>query len=222
MIILDNTLLKDIYGEIAYQEMNKQPNTLRNLIANDLKNALKTGKISKVFFEQLLQLHDTGLTSTYKYIIEEINCLENNELNCHKHIQTKKEGIFKGKELKGLYKKHFFIPSYHAKYNFNKTMNPSNETLKQNINAQLSQASNITDAICKTSNLIMDEYKQHKKTGDWIIYAKNGGIIYYLCIAKHSSKRINGISVDDKEIKKLCLLCIEQFPFLKTILLSNA
>lgn len=220
MIKLDDSILKEIYGPNIPIIENSVDNLYRKLLADYLKNNLRTGKISKLFFEQLLHLPETGMRYTYEWILDEIAYLE----GIKKETRSLKAQNFRGDYLKGLWKKHFYIPRLHIAKNFANALKLEQEDSKiipEIFNAtikkyKLDETSSdktkekASDFMAKASVACMENKKQ---SGDWIIFAKNNGINYYLCVVPHSNKSPD----DDIRIKELCKKCIDEFPFLASI-----
>ena len=103
MINLDTTLLSDIYGN-DIPSVSREENIIRSFLADDLRKSLRSGLISRILFEQLLDLPDTGFRMAHQWITDEIYNLEFNL-----PYKTKAASDFRSPILKNLYHKHFYI-----------------------------------------------------------------------------------------------------------------
>ena len=142
-------------------------------------------------------------------VIEEIRHLE----GLAPSQQTKPATEFKGSVLKGLWHKHFLptLPSAFAHNILNhlgknglanlvgEVFNPAKSSVvtREMINE-------LAHRVVEES--IVDRGAAEKLTGEWIIFAKENGQNYYLCISPHAS--------GDENIANHVKVCAHEFPFL--------
>lgn len=222
MIQLDTSLLQELYGD-NLPNLPEQFILLREILAHEIKQVIVSGKVSRRLFEQLLNFQGTRLTPAYKYVLREILALENGSGAQCTSI-TKEETALRGGELRGLYKKHFFVPSLHMGINMMNVLKLNNDKsqvfeclMKQAMNKYSLNEESTDETRMKVSksftNNLMEMYDKKKKTGDWLIFVKYQDINYYLCIVPHRQSQD-----DDIKIRKTCDLCIaNEFPFLSNI-----
>lgn len=142
-------------------------------IEEDIRNLLVTGKYSPLFYKQFVDLVKSGKFE-FDLIAREIEYLE----GTRKETTTKKESMFRGEILKGLWHKHTFDAH-------NIATNVKNLLLKNwdNISKNTKDDKEFLDKILK---LIPQSVTNPKKTGDWIIYKKIDNGNYYLTFAGHN------------------------------------
>lgn len=220
MIKLDDDILNEIYPNGIPVLEDAKRNVYRKFLAEYLKKSLKTGKVSKLFFEQLLYFPDTGMRNSFEWIIDEIAYME----GIKEQTRADKAQAFRGESLKGLWKKHFYNPRLHNITNFANTLKldkPDSPILSEifkcavkkeglNRGVTLDKIEKVSGVMAQTA---VDKMNNKKHTGDWIIFVKNNGVNYYLCVFPHSQK-----PEDDIAIKELCKKCIDDFPFLQNVL----
>lgn len=124
---------------------------------------------------------------------------------------TKKEDKFKYPPLKGLWKKHVFQASYMLK---NLQLLRDTEPVKLSIRTVGDINKNIDFAI---ADYLVDKNfcKRASKsalTGEWLVFAKYKEKNYYLTLGEHGHDDIVRLNVDK---------CVDEFPFLSTILSEN-
>ena len=210
MIPLDTSILSNIYGN-DIPSVCKEEDIVRSILADDLKKSLRTGLISRVLFEQLLNLPGIGMRVTHQWITDEIRNLEF-DLPC----KTKQEAEFRGPALKNLYHKHFFIPFLHMPKNVLNCVNGkkfAQIVQKYSCNLENNSSPKQLFQYCGdiAQKLIDTSLKQ--ETGDWLIYTRYNKRNYYLCIYPHPQ----GDS-DDYKIKEFCQIAAQFFPELNNLL----
>lgn len=127
--------------------------------------------------------------------------------------QTKPAAEFKGSVLKGLWHKHFLptLPSAFAhniinhlgKNGLAKLVEDVFDPAKSNIVTR-EMIDELAHRVVEES--IMDRGAADKLTGEWIIFAKESGKNYYLCISPHAG--------GDENIANHVKVCSHDFPFL--------
>ena len=210
MINLDISLLSDIYGN-NIPSVCKEEDIIRSFLADDLKKSLRSGVISRVLFEQLLNLPDTGFRMTFQCITEEIHNIEFNL-----PTETKSEDTFRNPILKHLYHKHFFIPMINLAKNVSNCIQSKKfENIVQAHSHDLEK--NYSDEklrqYCSDISQEVIDSSLKTKTGDWLIYTKYNNKNYYLCIYPHPEG-----NSEDYKIKELCQKAASFFPELKNFL----
>jgi hypothetical protein len=108
--------------------------------------------------------------------------------------QTKPAEQFTRRRLKGLWHKHFFQPGYIGK---NLKNHWTDERLREALDAQMSIAEVTHHLGGHTARA-----GAAKLTGEWIIFAKQDGISYYLTLGRHG---------DDEAIWRRCKACAPEF-----------
>ena len=210
MINLDISLLSDIYGS-DIPSACKEKDIIRSFLADDLKKSLRSGVISRILFEQLLNLPDTGFRMAPQWVTEEINNLEFNLPS-----RTKPEDSFRNPILRNLYHKHFFIPTLNLGKNvfnciqsekFKKILQAHSHDLEENYSEQ-----KLRQYCADISQEVIDASTE-TETGNWLIYTKYNNKNYYLCIYPHPEGRS-----EDCKIKELCQKAAQVFPELKNFL----
>ena len=127
--------------------------------------------------------------------------------------QTKPAAEFKGSVLKGLWHKHFLptLPSAFAhnilnhlgKNGLAKLVEEVFDPAKSSIVTR-KMIDELAHRVVEES--IVDRGAADKLTGEWIIFAKENGENYYLCISPHAS--------GDENIANHVKVCAHEFPFL--------
>lgn len=139
----------------------------------ELESYLKTGKYSELFIKEYAYYINNGIYEP-DFIGREIEYLEGKSPN----TTTKKESIFKGILLKGLWHKHFF-DAQHIPTN---CLNMLEKNEKKILNKNLTDKEFLNSIL----NLVHKSVVSHDKTGDWIVYKKTDSGNFYLTIAKHN------------------------------------
>jgi len=148
------------------------------------------------------------------HVIDEIKHLE----GLLPSRQTKPATEFRGALLRGLWHKHFFpaLPSVMA---HNITAHLRGEKLGELVNEVLDPAKNpvvTQEMINELSHRVVTESIEErgevrKLTGEWIIFAKEGGENYYLCVCPHNSE-------DEVIVSNLRTACLPEYGFLSRYL----
>lgn len=175
------------------------------------------GRYSAVFLTELIDIVSNSKNINPSIIMEEIKYLE----GCHPSTGTKEASLFTGKFLSGLWHKHYREISLHSiARNLQLALN---EYSIQSIAASAKEAEESGEeryiTIDDIAEIVADvgcgNYKRRsdagKLTGEWIIFAKNEGQNYYLCLGNHDSG-------DEVIRKKIESVCIVEYPFLTDIL----
>jgi hypothetical protein len=142
-------------------------------------------------------------------VIEEIKHLE----GLAPSQQTKPATEFKGALLKGLWHKHF-LPTLPSSFAHNILNHFGKNGLGKLVEDVLDPAKSSTitreliDELAHrvVEESIVDRGAAEKLTGEWIIFAKEDGQNYYLCISPHTS--------GDENILNHVRVCAHEFPFL--------
>ena len=172
-------------------------------------NQLIPGRFSWLFVLNLMLLKkQSGIDPSS--IIDEIRFLE----GIGPSQQTKPESQLTGSCLKGLWHKHFLANniSVFAKNIANQLSGRKLENLVNQVFDPSKNAVETEEMIGELSHRIVVESLetraiQGKLTGEWIIFAKEGGQNYYLCVTTHESG-------DENIANSIKAACLPQFPFL--------
>lgn len=127
-----------------------------------------------------------------------IQCLLDEEIGIN-NSNTKPASIFSRKPLKGLWHKHYFSGKFIAqniqneffrnKYSRGKLSKIITKVLNEN---PLEDAQNISKIIAK--EVVEIPYEKRKSsgglTGEWVVFARENGKNYYLCMATHKEQDI--------------------------------
>ncbi len=160
---------------------------MRGLVVSEL-NKFAQGRYSETLVNQLVYLPYWGVNPPYQFIVPEIAHLE--DKRCL--TQTVKEEAFRRSEMRGLYKKHFYLPSFLAKNIQNcwglaegSKSTKFNDRLKRKLEAYSPSEENAKKLSSDIVNAMFEEMKNKKKTGEYIIFQKHDNKNYYLCIGIH-------------------------------------
>lgn len=144
-------------------------------------------------------------------VADEIGSLENAPYSTPSN--TKKSTMFRHSPLKGLFHKHFTQADYIIKninnYWGGKNFEKFQQYVRDEILGDNEEVEMTPEIIAKMSNdFVIGAYqnrsKNKKMTGEWIIYAKQDNINYYLTLARHSA--------DPNEILDRARACQAEFP----------
>lgn len=144
-----------------------------NSIEENIQNLLVTGKYSPLFYKQFVDLVKSGKLE-FDFIAREIEYLEGTRLE----TTTKKESMFRGEILKGLWHKHIFDAH-------NIAINVKN-SLSRNWDNISKSTKDDKEFLKKILKLIPKSVANPKKTGDWIVYEKTDKGNHYLTFATHN------------------------------------
>ena len=166
------------------------------------------GQYSSLFVLNLLLLDKFDGISPFQ-VLSEVNHLEGRAPS----QQTKPASEFTGSTLKGLWHKHFLptLPStfaHNIKNHFGKNglKNLIDEIFDPSKNSVVTQEMINELSHRVVEEPIVDRGAAGKLTGEWIIFAKEAGQNYYLCICPHTS--------GDENIASNLKNCLQEFPFL--------
>jgi len=157
-----------------------------------------------------LFIYVTQLGVSPQDILEELVNLENGDGN----TQTKPATEFRRPLLAGLWHKHFFCHHFLVQNIqnalkggklhelINNVMDPSKATINKEMISELAHR--------VTNEPVENRANAKRLTGEWIIFAKNGGMNYYLCLNTHKT--------GDHEIaNRIRDHCVREFSFLANI-----
>ena len=172
-------------------------------------NTLIPGRYSSLFVLNIL-LHERVDGVNPQAIIDEIKHLE----GAGPSLQTKGASQFTGAKLKGLWHKHFMPANLSILGH-----NLSNQLGKSGVDRIINEvfdpsrgATITTEMINELTHKIVTESLEKradagKLTGEWIIFAEESGLNYYLCTANHDSG-------DEHIASRIQSVCVHEFPFL--------
>jgi hypothetical protein len=154
------------------------------------------------------------------YLLDKLNGVNPDQVIAEiKHLeglapsqQTKEATEFKGSVLKGLWHKHF-LPILPSSFAHNITNHLGKNGLEKLVKEVFDAAKSdvvTKEMIQELSHRVVEESiinrgAAGKLTGEWIIFAKENGANYYLCIAPHAS--------GDENIAANLKVCVHEFPF---------
>jgi hypothetical protein len=173
-----------------------------------LELKLTTGKVSNLLVNQLAY----GLvnrTIHVHIIYNEIGVLEGAPYS--RSSNTKPATAFRRDPLIGLYHKHYSDPSHirknleiHLKRHFNQYVaRIENDIIGNQASVELTPARlNYINWLC-TINAFNERNDNGEMTGEWIVYAMENGVKYYLTLAKHGDDDVTAASVRE---------CAPEFP----------
>lgn len=175
------------------------------------------GRYSILLLVQLYARMLSGQQNPAK-IMDEIKALEGNCVNS----RSKPASIFsRGKHLKGLWHKHYLedgVPSIArnikkglVKYGVPKLARlvaDAEESGEERYFSEQDVTEIVQDAVFGNWKRLVTE---SALTGEWIVFAKNKGQNYYLCLGRHAS----GDHFLREQIEKVC---VHEFSFLNEIL----
>jgi hypothetical protein len=126
--------------------------------------------------------------------------------------QTKPAALFTGRWLKGLWRKHY-AQAHFMRQNLKNHWTPERltEMLKE---ADSVPVTSLEQRVKELAHQIvspgyLDRAKEPGLTGEWIIYARQDDVAYYLTLANHTE--------DDEAIWRRSQACATQFPDLKIL-----
>ena len=142
-----------------------------------INSILVSGKYSELFYNQFLYLVKSGKMD-FDFIAREIEYLEGKRAD----TSTKKEAMFLGEVLSGLWHKHIWN-AHNIPRNIMNLLNKEFPAISKN-------SKNDEEFLEKILALIPKSVASKKKTGDWIVYQKNESGNLYLTIAAHNETDI--------------------------------
>jgi hypothetical protein len=171
---------------------------VNNYGADQLHAVMITGRYSTLLASEL-DSHIRNRILNSHLITDEIAALEGGP----RRSQTKRPAPLRGRWLKGLQHKHFFQPRYIAK-------NLENHWTEEHLKEALSEQVPIAQAM---HHLVIGGHAARagaaKLTGEWIVFAKQDGINFYLTLAHHKE--------DSEAIWRRCKACAPEFPQLQVL-----
>jgi hypothetical protein len=160
--------------------------------ADQLDAVMITGHYSTLLASEL-DSHIRNRSLHSHLITDEIAALEGGP----RRSQTKRPAPLRGKWLKGLRHKHFFQPGYIGK-------NLENHWTEERLREALRKQMSIGEAVHR---YVLGGHAARagasRLTGEWIVFAKQDGISYYLTLGRHG---------DDEAIWRRCKACAPEFP----------
>lgn len=176
-----------------------------------------------IFFEleTLIPGRYTSLLVVNLYLLDKANGIDPalviNEIKSLEGLapsqRTKPATEFKRPLLRGLWHKHFLptLPSAFAHNILNHLGKNGLSSLVEDVFDPVKSSVVTREMIEELAHRVVEESivnrgAAEKLTGEWIIFAKENGINYYLCISRHSS--------GDDNIANHVKLCAHEFPFL--------
>lgn len=171
---------------------------------------------------QLYATISSGVENVFK-IISEINNLE----NCPHNSRTKPATLFRGKELGGLWHKHYegssiqdLARNLQNQFRLNERTKGSGlpdlaARIEENEKTGAKQYFEVEDIPAIAHEFAITNFMRRsdakQMTGHWIIYALYKNENYYLTIGRHDES-------DEAIRDRIDAICIDEFPFLKDIL----
>jgi len=167
------------------------------------------GRYASLFVLNIL-LHERFDGVNPQIIIDEIMHLEGKGPS----LQTKGASQFTGEKLRGLWHKHF-MPANLSILGHNLSNQLGKSGIERIINEVFDPsrgATITTEMINEATHKIVTESLEKraeagKLTGEWIIFAEEAGLNYYLCTANHDSG-------DENIANRIHSVCIHEFAFL--------
>lgn len=149
-------------------------------------------------------------------VIEEIANLEKGDGN----TETKLAKEFRNEPLKGLWHKHFFAAQFLVENILIALRGGKLEKLVEDVMDPSKSAVITPEMISELAHRVTHEPVTNrattkKLTGEWIVYAKEGGKNYYLCLNTHDA----GDQMIAERIKQHC---IREYPFLSQYFSTSA
>ena len=188
-----------------YGIMSATTDLVRTLLAPNIT----TGKYSTVFVGNVAACLNDGTTNVAT-IFHAIGSLEGAHKN--RPERTRPPTLFRRPPLKGLWHKHFHEGTI-ASMALN-IQNHWNGRLDQLISKHFHTGEVVTQEAISglVHDLVIKGYADRgqagKITGEWIVFAKQDGINYYLTLGVHG---------DDDAIAKRVRMCIAEFPQVRTL-----
>jgi hypothetical protein len=180
-----------------------------DLVRTLLAPNITTGKYSTVFVRDVAACLENGTTNVAT-IFHAIGSLEGAHKN--RPERTRPPSLFRRPPLKGLWHKHFHqgtIPSLALNL-----QNHWNGRLDQLIGEHFHIGEVVTQEAVSSlvHDLVIKGYEDRGRagriTGEWIVFAKQDGINYYLTLGVHG---------DDDAIAKRVRMCAAEFPHVSVL-----
>lgn len=173
--------------------------------------SVASGRISNYFLAEFFcRANISGEVDPFM-VMDEIKHLE----GCGRRTGTKEASQFKGKVLSGLWHKHHReIGIRSIAINLQHALGDHGIPSLEAISGKDRYG---TEDVVKQMayEVTVGNYERRsdadKLTGEWIVFAKNEGKNYYLCLGKHHSG-------DDVIRQKIENVCVVEFPFLVDVL----
>jgi hypothetical protein len=191
------------------QERTITPDELTRFEALLQLDRIARGRCSRLLIAELLLWNEIYGHEPFQ-IARQIEALENRS----KFSGTKDETEFRHEPLKGLWHKHFFDAHFIAPNLLNEWGGDRlNKLIKEVCDPKKSEVFTEEMANELTHRLVhgaMESRDQEERlTGEWIIFDKEDGTNYYLCLARHSDG-------DEAIFAKLRAIVFPEFPHLQT------
>jgi hypothetical protein len=171
---------------------------VENYAADQLDVVMITGRYSTLLASELdSRIRNRSLHS--HLITDEIAASEGRP----RRSQTKPAEQFRRRWLKGLWHKHFFQPGYMLK---NLELQWTEARLRNAFGEQMSIGKAVHHYVIGGHTA---RAGAAKLTGEWIVFAKQDGISYYLTLAHHEE--------DDEVIWRRCKTCAPEFSQLRIL-----
>lgn len=157
-----------------------------------------------------IYIYDKEFGVNPRDIIEEIDNLENGDHN----TQTKPASAFRKLPLAGLWHKHYFSAEFLVPNMQNALKGGKLKSLIEEV-MDPSKSSVITPEMISefahrvTHEPVEDRTNANKLTGEWIIFAKENGENYYLCLNTHEAG-------DQTIADRIKDNCVREYSFLST------
>ena len=144
-------------------------------------------------------------------VIEELENLENGDGNTETKLATE----FRRPPLAGLWHKHFFchhflITNIQNALRGGKLDDLVNEVMDPSKSPVITKEMITELAHRVTHEPVEDRANNKKLTGEWIVFAKEAGQNYYLCLNTHNAG-------DQQIVDRIKSNCLREFPFLSAI-----
>jgi hypothetical protein len=175
-----------------------------------LDRAMVTGRYSAGLVQEF-DRHVENRTANVFPIFAEIGSLEGAKSS--RPSQTKPAAHFTGKWLNGLWHKHYAQAQFMQK-NLDLHWKTPNRLTRMLIDAYRVQMTSIEERAKDLAHrLVSDAYIERateaKLTGEWIVYACQDDVAYYLTLGNHTE--------GDEAIWRRCQACAAEFPSLRIL-----
>ncbi len=172
-------------------------------------------RISELFLLDLF-VYVTEMDVSPHDVIEELENLENGDGN----TETKPATEFRRPPLAGLWHKHFFthhflIPNIQNALKGGKLNDLVNEVMDPSKSPIITREMTSELAHRVTHEPVEERATNQKLTGEWIIFAKDSGKNYYLCLNTHNAG-------DQQIVDRIRDNCIREYQFLSALIGATA
>lgn len=149
------------------------------------------GRYTSTMVNQLVYTPFQGMSLLHEHVIPEIAHLENS----NRPSKTGKAKSFKREQMKGLWKKHFYLPQFFTQ-NVKNAWGLSPESRSTSFEDTFARslkeynAAPTEERAAEFSSFIaqslIDGANARPLTGEYVVFEKHENKNYYLCIARHS------------------------------------